>query len=133
MHKCPVCGSDHWTIVENLRVMVRKRCNDCGHEKMILISPGGEPAPPVDSVPVFKVLARWTSPPTLEQINRLRDGLPLLGHSEDELLESARAQRQFDLGRFTESELQADAGLLEALELELERIPVSRRPSDLSS
>jgi len=127
MNKCSACDSNDWIVLEDTASMVRKRCSACGHEQVTLVSPGDDPVLPQELEPVFTLMARWSRAPSMDQINQLKAGLPLMAHSKDDLLSSARMHKQFDLGRFTESELRFDAALFEALGLELERIPVTRR------
>jgi hypothetical protein len=125
MNTCRKCGSREWQVLKETPVILARRCRSCGYEQTRLASPADEPELPANLEPLFTVMARWRRSPTPRELEQLRDGFPLL---PDALLMKAQKREAFELGRFYESAIRAQAQLLERLDLELQWIPVPPRP-----
>jgi hypothetical protein len=127
MNTCANCGSEDWLPVKQGRLILVRRCNVCGREQQMLVSPAGHPELPANLEPVFEVTARWASVPTSHEIDELRARFRLMPESADDLSRKAQQCEKFSLGRLNESEMRSHTPFLQRLGLELEQIPVTRK------
>lgn len=125
--KCSRCGSERWTVVNRVGAIETWRCLDCAQEEVVHVNArisAGDLL--LSKEPVFRLVAEWSATPGAGEVGSLRALFPRMKDlTLAVMLRAARERKQFELGRFTDTELVPMAATLETLNLKLSRIPIA--------
>jgi len=126
MAKCINCGSSQWNLAERNGALETWRCEACNKQETVhVFDPSSEPTLPSDLPPVFVIAARLTAKLSEQQIIEIKEIFPnLKAISASALSHKALSHSSFDVGRFTDEEIQRFEPALRRLGVLIERIPV---------
>jgi hypothetical protein len=132
MGKCEKCASETWSVVARLGTLETWRCESCGQEETVhVFDPANEPQLPVNLEPVCRIVGRWISRPSTQQMSEIQASFPALRNVPiSTLLHKAIAQSDIELGRFTESEMRNLRPLLHRLGLTATETPIAMKPHE---
>jgi hypothetical protein len=127
MGKCAKCGAESFSVIERTGALETWRCESCGHEETVhVFDPANEPLLPEVLEPVFRVVGRWTSKPSTQQVSEIQASFPMLRNVPvSALLRKAMEKSDIELGRFTEVEMRNLVPLLQRLGMEITQTPIN--------
>jgi hypothetical protein len=90
-----------------------------------VFDPSNEPSLPDGLEPVFRILGRWTSKPSAQEVFEFRALFPVLRNVPiSTLLMQAMQRSDVELGRFTDSEMGVLAPTMQGLGFEITRTQI---------
>jgi hypothetical protein len=127
--KCAKCGFEDWEVIDVHGSIETWRCKKCGVQEDVHVYRNDLFEGVKKGAPVFIVVGRWKERASLQQANAIRNLFPALQHVQPSaLIRQSFEGADFELGCFTEQELEGMRGQLDDLGVETRSKPISDPP-----
>jgi len=129
MTKCVKCGAESWSVEDKYGALQTWRCNACGTAILVHVNySGAELGFAPDLSHVFRFCAHWKSKPSIQQASDMKKYFPILQSvSAYALVRKAIQNEKFELGIFTENQMQKFEPFLSSIGIEISRLPDTAR------